>query len=221
LGVIINDRKHKITVGLDITHYKATLDKPLRIEPFNRKFILEEEFVGFDVEFEYFQNFIQNVDTPEILETVIFPKREYEIDEVKQFLNNEQYHYLFEKNVGNINLRIDNFITANNLTKAIVHNWETDKWFGFHIYEYKKQVGFYFEEVGEQRKGMNDNFWKRFSSDNIYCFTKSEDFAYALTCIDFYWDVDTKEDIEIRKKMFKENFVDKYELNRSWMSLSY
>ncbi len=208
-------------MGLDITHYKATLERPLKIEPFNTKFILESEFDGFDVTFDYFQNYIQNVDTPETLETIIFPKRENEIDEVKQFLNNENYHYLFEKDKINLNIRVDKFIKDNNLIGNLTHSWEADKWFGFHIYKHKKQIGFYFEKIGEQRKGMNENFWTRFASDKTFCFTKKEDFDYASTCVDFYWDVDTKEDVEMRRKLFKENFVDKYELNKSWMSLSY
>jgi len=208
-------------MGLDITHYKATLERPQKIEPFCTNFILESEFREFDVSFNYFQNFIQIIDTPNVLDTIIFPKKGNEIEEVKHYLNNDKYNFYFEENLAKINARVDKFISENNLLKKLVNHWETDKWFGFHIYEYKKQIGFYFEEVGEQRKGMNDNFWKRFSSDTISCFTKKEDFYYAFNCVDFYWDNDTKEEVENRKNLFKQNFLDKYEQNKSWMSLSY
>jgi hypothetical protein len=222
LGVILKNRKtEKFRMGLEITHYKATLQRPLIIEPFNVKQILEDEYEGFDVNINYFENFIQKIDKPEILETIIFTKRENEIEEVMKFLNCEDYHYLFENETSKISQRIEQFVRDRKLDGNLIHSWETDKWYGFHVYRHIKQIGFYFEEIGEQRKGMNENFWKRFVSNKTFCFTKKEDFDFALTCVDFYWQDDSNEDVELRRKLFEDNFVKKYELNRSWMSLSY
>ena len=206
-------------MGLDITHYKATLQRPKLIDPFNRHFITVKDFEGFDTSIEYFDKNLQLVDDPIILKTIIFPKRENEIQEVKEFLKYDEYEFLFEKDLNEINNTINLYQERNFLTKTLLHKWEAPKWFGFHFYEYEKVDGFYFEEVGYQRKGMNENFWTRFASENINSFTKKEDFDFALTCVDYYWDDDQKEEVENRKQIFKENFVDKYETNKSWISV--
>ncbi|PIF33204.1 hypothetical protein CLU81_3784 [Flavobacterium sp. 9] len=207
-------------MGLDITHRKSTLKKPEKLTPSHTNYILESEFEGFDVGLDYFHNCIQNIDAPEILETIIFPKKENEIEEIKKFLSHVK-HFLFEKDKENIEKSLQNFISKNQLSGNLLHSWETSEWTGFYIFRMKKQTGFYFEEIGEQRKGMNNLFWTRFSSDDIHNFTKKEDFEHAFKCVDFYWDSDTQDDVEQRIKMFKENFVDKYEPNKSWLSLSY
>lgn len=205
-------------MGLDITHYKATLKKPL-IDSFN--FVLENEFNGFDVPFDYFQNYIQKVYVPEVLEIIIIPRNENDIDELKQLYKDRNCHFIFEKDYKSILASIDKFLKYKNLDKKLIKPWQAHKWMGIDIYEYKKETGFYFSEIGYQRKGVNENFWERFNSNTTFCFTTKEDFDFAYSCVDFYWDIDTKEDIEMRKKLFKENFVDKYELNRSWMNVSY
>jgi len=207
-------------MGLDITHRIATLKRPEILTPSHTDFVLEDEFEGFDVDFNYFRNYIQEIDTPEILETLIFPKEENKIEEIKKYLNHVT-HFLFEKNRENIEKSLLNFISKNQLTGNLIYSWDSFDWTGFYIFKIKKQTGFYYEEIGEQRKGVNQDFWKRFSSDDIYNFTKKDDFEYAHKCVDFYWPSDTHEEVEIRKKMFRENFVDKYEPNKSWLSLSY
>ena len=68
---------------------------------------------------------------------------------------------------------------------------------------------------------MNEEFWKRFYSDTIYDFALWEDFEYAYECVDYYWPSDTKQDLVERKKKFKENFLDQYELGASFLRLSY
>ena len=55
---------------------------------------------------------------------------------------------------------------------------------------------------------MNKNFWKRFAPDKVFCFTEKEGFDCASTCVDFYRDDDTMEDVELRKKSFKKDFAD-------------
>lgn len=209
-------------MGLDITHRKATLKRPEKLDPFHTDYILENEFEGFNVDFNYFENYIQKIDTPHILETLIFPKKEDELQKVKDFLKKHgQYHFFFENNIQNMNKRVEEFIKNNHISDSLIHTWETTDWTGFDLFKIEKQTGFYFENIGEQRKGMNDNFWKRFYSEDVYDFANKEDFEYAFKCVDYYWDNDTEEDVQQRKKLFKENFVDKYEINKSWLNLCY
>jgi hypothetical protein len=218
LGAIL--KQHRQTqMGLDITHYKATLKRPEKLNPFSHDFVIEEEFEGFDTNFHHFDSSIQMIDTPTTLKTLIFPKIESEIDEVKDSLNCDEYIYLYEQNAQDIDKSVGQYLQTNSLTNHLLHSWTTNKWFGFHIYKLDKQVGFYFEEVGYQRKGVNDKFWTRFGLENINCFTKRDDFEFALTCVDYYWHDDTKDGVNLRRQLFKENFVDKYETNKSWIRI--
>lgn len=68
-------RSQQKKMGLDITHYKATLQRPKLIDPFNRHFITVKDFEGFDTSIEYFDKNIQLVDDPIILKTLIFQKK--------------------------------------------------------------------------------------------------------------------------------------------------
>jgi hypothetical protein len=208
-------------MGLDITHYKAILERPVEISRFDQCYILASEFKGFDVEIDYFQPYIQLIDTPESLKTIIFPKSEHEIEEVTAFYTDTDCIILLEQDITKIERRLSDYLSEKKLHVNSIRRWETDKWFRFEVYKFEKQIGFYCESVGEQRKGMNKKFWTRFQSDEIFCYTQQADFEFAYDCVGFYWDSDTKEEVQQRKKNFKENFVDKYEPHRSWMELSY
>lgn len=67
---------------------------------------------------------------------------------------------------------------------------------------------------------MNSAF-NYFYQDNKDCFVLKEDFIRAYSCIDYYWDSDTEEDVNNRKKLFKKDFLDKFEFGASFMALSY
>ncbi len=155
-------------MGLDIYHYKATLNRPLKIDPFSENFITESEFDGFDVPFDYFQNCIQIIDTPETLETIIFAKRENEMDEVKSFIKDDSIHFLFEKEKLNLNKRVDEFITKNKLNGSLIHSWETGSWFGFHIFKYKSYQVFILKNLDIKGKEWVDFLAKDFMLTKIY-----------------------------------------------------
>ncbi len=207
-------------MGLDIYHYKATLQKPKDLNPSSENYILEENYEGFDVDFSYFNKYIQLIDIPKILRTLIFAKKESELEEIKNFFKCE-YDFFYESNFLSINKVVDGFIIRNHQEGSLLHKWETPKWIGFHVFELEKKSGFYYEEVGYQRKGMNDRFAERFYSDSIYCYTKKEEFEFALSCVDFYWDDDTQAEVKKRKRQFKSEFLDNYEDKRSWMNTSW
>ena len=207
-------------MGLDLYHHKATLERPAKLDPFNRSYMLESEFEGFDVSFGYFDGSIQQVDVPETLSTIIFPKEESRMDYVKEFLKGGDYEFLFEETAENRIRAVERYREKYDSQVNLLHSWETSDWTGFHIYRYGKQEGFYFESPGYQRKGMNGNFWKRFESDTVWNFTGKEDFDFALSCVDYHWDNDTAEEVEMRKSTFKEHFTGNYEEGKSWLSIS-
>ncbi len=208
-------------MGLDITHYKATLKKPAIFNSYEGSYMTEEEFEYFDVDFDYFKDCTQKIDIPKVLRTLIFPKKESDIDEVKEWFKNSHNDLLFEKNLGNINASIEHFMKNKQLTENLFCTWDAGKWIGADIFTFEEGYGFYYEEVGYQRKGVNKNFWGKFCTSKIQCFTSRKNFEFALSCVDYYWHEDTEEDVVLRKQEFKRDFVDKYEPHKSWLEASY
>lgn len=86
---------------------------------------------------------------------------------------------------------------------------------------YEKQRGFYTQQLGYQRKGMNKRFRERFSHEETFIFTGKGNFDYAYKYVDYYWNDDTKEDVDLRMKNFKHDFIDKYIEGASFMVLDY
>jgi hypothetical protein len=66
---------------------------------------------------------------------------------------------------------------------------------------YEKQRGFYTQQLGYQRKRMNKRFRERFSHEKTFIFTGKGNFDYAYKCVDYYWNDDTKEDVDLRMKI--------------------
>lgn len=80
--------------------------------------------------------------------------------------------------------------------------------------------GFYFQEVGYQRKGMNNKFWKRFCSSKTYDYALLEDFHFAYESLKRN-EAESKSEFMKRKQYFKENFIDNFEIGKSFLSVSY
>ncbi len=207
-------------MGLDITHYKATLIRPEFLDPSTQNYFTADTYTGFDTNIQHFEKCIQLIDTPTTLKTIIFPKDESKLEEVNQFLKGHDYIFHFQKNLNDIDKTISAYQQKYSLTKSLIHKWTTSDWIGIHLYLLDKKPGFYYEEIGYQRKGMNENLWTRFDLGNAYCYTKKEDFEFAYSCIDYSWSSDTALEVKERKQLFKENFVEKFENNKSWMEIS-
>ncbi|MCL2364378.1 MAG: hypothetical protein FWC71_06935 [Defluviitaleaceae bacterium] len=212
-------------MGLDIYHFKATLTKPQKIYPgFENYFIKygddEHKYNGFDVGMEYFEPYIQEIDVPKIKRTLIFVKNESDMDDMKKFLYHET-HFFYESNLANIDKAVMHHVVRNKMTNLHIHKLDAPKWIVIYLFELVKETGFYYEEVGYQRKGMNKRFWEHFNSNSIYQYTHKSDFENALSCVDYYWKEDSAEVVNQRKQQFKIDFIDKYESNRSWLCICY
>jgi len=48
---------------------------------------------------------------------------------------------------------------------------------------------------------MNKRFRERFSHEKTFIFTGKGNFDYAYKCVDYYWNDDTKEDVDLRMKI--------------------
>lgn len=218
-------------MGLDIYHCKATLEKPADLNPLSENFVtlsaiegFDHEFEGFDVGIDYFQDYIQTLELPKTVHTFIFLKEGARSSKnIDYFLNSfsqSDYHIVDEPAID-ITDYILEFKHQHGLSHLSTHQRQTRDWYLVHLCEQFHTKGFYYEEVGYQRKGMNQHFSGKFYHQENYRFTAQSDFAFALSCVDYYWPEDTKEEIEQRIALFKHDFVDTYETNRSWMHVSY
>jgi hypothetical protein len=209
-------------MGLDITHYKATLKQPDLLKRWN--VVTEETYLGFDAPFEHFLRYIQPVVIPETHCLLVVPHNESDQEYTKQWFLNFSTPTDVRNAVddGHLEAFIESYIRENSFENMLIERTEGHKWWVIAFNRPLQRTGFYVEEVGYQRKGMNDAFWTRFcTNDNVFHFTKQEDFEFALSCVDFYWDSDTQEDLEQRRILFKADFVDKFEYGASYMAASY
>jgi len=95
-------------------------------------------------------------------------------------------------------------------------------WNQIRYYEKEIKVGFYAEEVGYQRKGVTNKFWKFFDYEDTYhYYFEQKDFINAYSCVGRSKESDSDEYIQQRKMNFKANFIDNYEHGKSFMYLSF
>ncbi len=211
-------------MGLDISHCKATFERPNTTDPNLLGGETKDNFNGFNVPFEHFHKYVKQIECGNILHTVIIVKQENLLEEVKEWFKNYEYSIFIKESEEQLNRQLEKYEINNglkNLYKYYNENVSGEKWIVLSYYEILKKKGFYYNQIGEQRKGMNGKFWERFCREDISNFALKEDFDFAFSCLDFDEDNETKEDFNLRKLNFKENFIDNFELGASFLSVSY
>jgi len=207
---------------LDISHIKAVLERPHTTAPYELGGVTDDNFRGFNVEFSHFHKYIQLIDCSNIQHTIIIVEDEKYWQETIDWFKQSQYPVFYKQNEEIFQKELQAYALKNHLQTLHKHiATDVIKWKVMYYYEMARKLGFYTKEVGYQRKGMNDNFWKNFYFNTNYDFVLKDDFEYAYNCVDYYCPSDTKVDVLERKKKFKENFLDKYEFGASCLSLSY
>lgn len=218
-------------MGLDITHYKATLEKAQDHDLF---FIgldiygetgaeIKEKFDTFNVDFDHFSKYIQEIDVPTEVESIIIVKGREHFKKVKEHFQSQDRVLLIRENEEQLKKEIKDLEKKKgyqNLKKCFKDYDYTD-WIFLKYYTTEKKEGFYFKSIGEQRKGMGGNFYSKFCNGDIYNFAYKEDFDDAFSCVDHYRDSDTKEIVNLRRDEFKKTFIDNFEFGASFMSVSY
>ena len=218
-------------MGLDITHYKATFEKAKTHHLFyigegiyaQTGAEIKEKFEDFNVDFYHFSKYIQQIDIPIVVESVIIVKGSENLEKVKAHFKSHYTTFLIRENEEQLERELKDFEKKKgyqNLKKSFKDYDYTD-WIILTYYTIEKKEGFYFKSVGEQRKGMGGNFYSKFCSGEIYNFALKEDFDDAFSCVEHYRDSDTKEIVNLRRDEFKKSFIDNFELGSSFMSVSY
>ncbi len=212
-------------MGLDISHIKLT-KTPNKHNDF---FYIDEWDTDCNVPIEVYEQYVTIIDDLKFDKIVAFvkTKEDYEKFRHADSFKLDDYSKVFigdfdetmEKKLSQFveNQKIDNYerlhlnCEHNNVKYQIIA-------FGEPV---KVQGVYYSDDVGYQRKGMDENFYPKFKKHMLW--GKKEDFDFAYSCVGDDWYVEHfgQEDVDRMKKNFKENFVDKFEFGKSLLCLSW
>lgn len=219
-----------VLVGLDITHYKATFKKAEAHTLFyigeciygNTGAEIRELFDGFNVDFDHFKKYIQQIDVPSLVESIIVVNNPEYLKNAQEHFRSENHLVLLKPNNEELTETLHRFERQKGyqLLERNVKNGEHVPWTIVNYFTTQQKEGFYFEQVGTQRKGMNNNFWSRFCNGEKHFFAQKEDFEFAFSCLEPR-NYDTEESMAQKIETFKKSFIDNFEEGASFLSVSY
>lgn len=210
-------------MGLDITHYKATRDKPQSTCPvlLDSSIITEDYFhteAGiFDIGIDYFAPFLQQVEVPEVIKSLsLIDDNQHKAANIEKLQSAGIDTIL--SNTPNIKQYISEYEQkyCQGLEKYFDKKNGTYQWYKLH-----SQYGFYCKKVGYQSKGITDKFKQHFFLEEKSMFVQFKDFELAYQCIGKYLKQKKQDSIEHIRQLFQQNFLDKYEEGVSMMSVWY
>ena len=214
-------------MGLDISHYKVLNNLPNPSTALNEGCLYADDFELFQNTSKPLQSNIKEIVYCDIKDSLHLVNNLDDCNElIKDNKFNKQFgypmkHFKQVNSESEANKAISEFEIKNKLI-GLHHYRKKGKWTTIQFYDIQFKRGLYFECVGYQRKGMNDEFWKHFSNnDDFYYYTELEDFQYAYNCIDKYWESDTSETIIKRKDEFRRTFLDNFQYGISFLGISY
>ncbi len=205
-----------------LIHIKATLEQPKTMGVYQWKSVTEENFHGFNVPFRYFGKYIQDVICTEVVETIIQVKDEDAFKRIKKWKKdplmikefNIDHQIFFNTDKDKLSSEIETYEKEQRLTKLHVLEHGMFKKY----YKIVKKRGFYIQHAGLLDGGVAENFLRSFGNEKIAAYALQEDFKYAYECMESS-SYDTPEEAAIRRKNFRENFMDNYELGASYLWL--
>ena len=209
-------------MGLDIGHFRATIEKP-KDKSFFGNVVLQNEYRGFNVPFSYFNDYIQDVEYLLLIKQLVIP-RSYKYYKwcCKDYKDNKLFNVIFPINDRYIEYKIKQFdlkYNKNGFVRREGNSQLSVRTIAY--YDLRTIKGFYYEAIGDQRKGMGAKF-NKFCHPEIFNWVGIENFYEAYESIEFdELGGDTFQDYNDRLVNFKENFIDKYKEGASYMTVSY
>lgn len=208
-------------------HRKATLKRFSDVSlPGLRSVVTEDDMNTFNVPFDYFGKYVQHVNAPGIIQKVILLLDENAFEAAlqwkkKTFPEKEaDYPILVHFQDHKMTDALENHVKEKKLDLLYTHeDFPHFPWSIKHYYEVVQKKGFYTEDVGYQGGMVSKKFQGRFGDEQLSSFALKEDFEFTYSCIDATPPYGGKEDMEIRRKNFKENFLDNYEAGASFLWL--
>ena len=211
-------------MGLDITHYKFS-HLP---NDEGRQLTIEDWDLECNVSLQFYSKFITDVWEYDFNKTIVIVENEQVLENLKkcEFFNDMNYMEVFVGSLkGKMRTDLASYIKNEKLDKLersgfkIKHDGIEYSEISFGERVIKK--GFFYDEVGSQRKGMNNLFYDTFKK---YLFWgEKKDFDLAFECVggDYYKDCWSQEALDRLKANFKANFVDKFVFGQSILCVSF
>ncbi len=215
-------------MGLDISHIKLTT-KP--VNPAWFWYVGDWEFEC-NVPLEVYSKYITEMDDLEYKKSIAIVNDEEDYAKFIDAVGCDGYSQVFiGEQDDKMQRQISRFIVEHKLENLKVINSERgtgNSWPGAVNYNtisfaepVKSRVIYYIDDIGYQRKGMNDLFYDTFKKHMFW--GNKEDFELAYECIGGTWYVEHwgQEAVDSMKINFKKNFVEKFEFGKSLLNLSF
>lgn len=203
-------------------HMKATLEQPETKDVYQWKSVTEENFHGFNVPFRHFEKYTQDVICAEVVETIIQVKDQDAFNRIRKWKKdlimaesfNIDHQIFFNPDKDKLSSEVETYQKEQGLTKFHVQEHGIFKKY----YKIIKKRGFYIRHAGLLDGGVSEDFRTCFGNENIAAYALQKDFEYAHECIESsHYDI--PEEVEIRRKNFRENFLNNYEPGTSYLWL--
>jgi hypothetical protein len=212
-------------MGLDVSHLQFTLT-PNDDRNF---FHIDDWEFDCNVPLEYYSKYITTIDDLNFDLTLAVVKTEDDFEKLKKNdeLNSTDYIEVF---VGEMNTtmkeQISKFIVNQKLDslESIQMLCEHDG-LKYHTISFGKPIKvqgiYYIDNIGYQRKGMNNLFYEKFRKHMLW--GKKEDFELAYSCVEgnYYVKNSGNDDLDEMRKNFRENFIEKFEFGKSLLYVSF
>lgn len=212
-------------MGLDITHYKLSHSP----NDEGNQLTVEDWDSICNVPLEHFSKYINDIWEYDFDKTIVIVENEQVLENLKkcEFFNEMDYMAFFVGSRDN-KMRTDlaRFIKNEKLDKLEKSGFTVEsngiKYSELSFGERVIKKGFYYDEVGYQRQGMNKLFYDTFRT-NIFLWGEKKDFDLAYECVggDYYKDSWSQEALDSLRANFKANFVDKFVFGQSILNTSF
>src|SRR4051812_994968 len=111
-------------MGLEIIHFRAIKEKPTD-KALALSYQTETAFQEFNVPFTHFKNYIQEIEVPQLVDTVIIIQNEDDLEYAIKRLINSSHEILVRKNDEQLAEDIANYERMNGLS-AMLKNYNTE-----------------------------------------------------------------------------------------------
>jgi hypothetical protein len=212
-------------MGLDITHYKLSHSP----NDEGNQWTIEDWNSICNVPLEHFSKYITDVWEYDFDKSIAIVKDEQTLEKLKKDKEFSEMDYMAVF-VGSQNRKMGidlaTFIKNEKLDKLEQSGFTIEsngiKYSELSFGERVKKKGFYYDEVGYQRQGMNKLFYDTFRT-NIFLWGEKKDFDLAYECVggEYYKDNWSQEALDRLKANFKANFVDKFVFGQSILNTSF
>ena len=210
-------------MGLDVSHLQFTLT------PNDNGDFFRIDDWDCNVPLENYSKYITTIDDLDFSISLAVVKNEEDFEKLKKTdgLNSTDYIEVF---VGELNEtmreQISKFIVSQKLDSldALRLGCEHDG-LKYHTISFGKPIKvqgiYYIDDIGYQRKGMNNLFYEKFKKHMLW--GRKEDFELAYTCVGDNWYIKNwgQDAVDEMKKNFRENFIDNFEFGKSLLCVSF